>query len=151
MIITKTEIQDVLIIEPTVHRDERGHFLESFHTQRYAENELNVNFVQDNISHSTKSVLRGLHYQLNNPQGKLVWVTKGKVFDVAVDIRQGSPTFGKHVSIILDDISHRQFYIPPQVLRTVSVYYLSLQILSINARNIMTLTLIAVLLGTILN
>ena len=100
-------------IYPFVHKDNRGYFFESFKENEFLENNLEVNFVQDNQAKSSKGVLRGLHYQLNKPQGKLVWVTLGKVLDVAVDIRRESPTFGQTVNTILDDQSHLRFYVPP--------------------------------------
>ena len=100
-------------IQPEVHEDNRGYFLESFKQNEFEDNNLKTKFVQDNQVGSSKGVLRGLHYQLKNPQGKLVWVTLGKVFDVAVDIRIGSPTFGQSVTTILDDKSHLRFYVPP--------------------------------------
>ena len=108
-----TKISGITKIYPEIHKDNRGYFFESFKENEFIENNLEVNFVQDNQAKSSKGVLRGLHYQLNNPQGKLVWVTLGKVFDVAVDIRRGSPTFGKAVTTILDDKSHMRFYVPP--------------------------------------
>ncbi len=113
MNVIETELPGVLIIEPNVFGDDRGFFFESFQLDRYSSQNIPKHFVQDNMSRSEQGVLRGLHYQLEQPQGKLVWVTRGKVFDVAVDIRKGSPTFGQHVSVILDDENHRQFYIPP--------------------------------------
>jgi len=113
MKVTATELLGISIIEPTVFRDARGYFFETFQAKRYAEQGMPSNFVQDNFSCSSKGVLRGLHYQLPHTQGKLVWVTRGKVFDVFVDIRQGSPTFGKWESIILDAEEPRQIYIPP--------------------------------------
>ena len=100
-------------IQPEVHEDNRGYFLESFKQNEFEDNNLKTKFVQDNQAQSSKGVLRGLHYQLKNPQGKLAWVTLGKVLDVAVDIRQGSPTFGQTVTTILDDESHLRFYVPP--------------------------------------
>jgi dTDP-4-dehydrorhamnose 3,5-epimerase len=96
-----------------VFGDTRGFFLESFQAQRYAEEGMAGPFVQDNHSRSRRGVLRGLHYQLKHPQGKLVWVTRGEVFDVAVDIRRGSPTFGRWVGVILSEDNHRQLYVPP--------------------------------------
>ncbi len=113
MKVIETKIPGVLIIEPKVFGDSRGFFLESFHADRYAEYGIESNFVQDNYSRSTKGVLRGLHYQKKYPQGKLVSVTSGIVFDVAVDIRQDSSTFGQWVGIILSADDHKQFYIPP--------------------------------------
>lgn len=103
----------VTVIEPNVFGDSRGFFLESFQLQRYRELGINAAFVQDNISRSGYGVLRGLHYQLKHPQGKLVTVIRGKVFDVALDIRVGSPTFGQYFSAILSDENHKQLYIPP--------------------------------------
>lgn len=108
-----TELPDVFILEPKIFGDHRGYFFETFQSTRYAENGLPLSFVQDNFSHSNKNVLRGLHYQLEKPQGKLVWVTRGAVFDVAVDIRRGSPRFGRWVGVILNDQNHWQLYIPP--------------------------------------
>ena len=113
MKVIETKIAGVLIIEPKVFGDSRGFFLESFHADRYTEYGIESNFVQDNYSRSTKGVLRGLHYQKNYPQGKLVSVTSGIVFDVAVDIRQDSSTFGQWVGITLSADDHKQFYIPP--------------------------------------
>ncbi len=113
MKVLETALPGVLIIEPKVHGDPRGFFLESYHAQRYAEAGLPDTFVQDNHSRSGRGVLRGLHYQLRNPQGKLVRVTQGEVFDVAVDIRAGSPHFGKWVGVNLSGENHRQFYVPP--------------------------------------
>ena len=113
MKITPTEIPEVLVIEPDVHGDARGFFMETWHARKYAELGLDVPFVQDNHSRSRRGVLRGLHYQLHQPQGKLVRVVTGRVFDVAVDIRKGSPTFGRWVGIELSEDNHRQFYVPP--------------------------------------
>lgn len=112
MMVTPTELPGVILIEPTVFRDARGLFLESYQVQRYAEVDIPGPFVQDNHSRSRQGVLRGLHYQLQHPQGKLVWVTRGEVFDVAVDIRQGSPTFGRWVGVVLTEDNHRQLYVP---------------------------------------
>ena len=108
-----TELPGVLLLEPKVFGDARGFFLETWQAVRYAEAGLPEQFVQDNQSRSQRGVLRGLHYQLIQPQGKLVWVTRGAVFDVAVDIRQGSPHFGRWYGCVLDDVDHRQLYIPP--------------------------------------
>jgi dTDP-4-dehydrorhamnose 3,5-epimerase len=113
MRIRRTPIPEVLIIEPDLFGDERGFFMETWHAEKYAEQGLDVQFVQDNQSRSRRGVLRGLHYQLNQPQGKLVRVTAGRVFDVAVDIRRDSPTFGRWVGMELNDEDHRQFYVPP--------------------------------------
>lgn len=112
MKITPTDLPGVRLIEPTVFGDERGFFLESFHVQRYAEAGIPGPFVQDNHSRSRQGVLRGLHYQLQHPQAKLVWVTRGEVFDVVVDIRHGSPTFGRSVSVMLTEDNHRRLYVP---------------------------------------
>ena len=111
--VIQTAIPEVLILEPKVFGDSRGFFFESFNAKDFAEaTGLNVNFVQDNHSKSAKGVLRGLHYKLQQAQGKLVRVTQGKVFDVAVDIRKSSPTFGKWVACELSDTNHRQFWVP---------------------------------------
>lgn len=109
-----TDIPDVLILEPKVFGDARGFFLESYNQRSFQEaTGLNVDFVQDNHSRSRKGVLRGLHYQVQQPQGKLVRVVRGAVFDVAVDIRVGSPTFGRWVGVELSEDNHRQLWIPP--------------------------------------
>jgi len=109
----KTIIPDVLTIEPKVFGDSRGFFYESFNQKVFNEaTGLNVSFVQDNHSRSAKGVLRGLHYQIQQPQGKLVRVVKGAVFDVAVDIRKSSPTFGLWVGTELSEANHRQMWIP---------------------------------------
>jgi len=113
MNISPTRIPEVLLIEPDVFGDQRGFFLESWHQQKYAAQGFDVDFVQDNHSRSTHGVLRGLHYQLQQPQGKLVRVVTGAVFDVAVDIRRGSPTFGQWVGAELSADNHHQLYIPP--------------------------------------
>ena len=114
MKIMPTAIADVLIIEPTVFGDARGFFYESFNQQAFDKaTGLNFNFVQDNHSRSAKGVLRGLHYQVRQPQGKLVRVARGAVFDVAVDIRQSSPSFGKWVGVELSEENHRQLWVPP--------------------------------------
>lgn len=114
MKVTPTAIPDVLIIEPKVFGDERGFFFESFNQKAFNEaTGLDVNFVQDNHSRSAKGVLRGLHYQLPpHAQGKLVRVVRGSVFDVAVDIRQGSATFGQWVGLELSEDNHKQLWIP---------------------------------------
>lgn len=103
---------EIIIVEPDVYGDVRGRFLETYQAERYAQNSIPARFVQDNLSFSKKGVVRGLHYQLGRPQGKLVWVVQGEVYDVAVDIRQGSPTFGKWVGMTLSSDSLRQIYIP---------------------------------------
>jgi dTDP-4-dehydrorhamnose 3,5-epimerase len=113
MNVIPTKIPGVLIIEPKVFHDDRGFFLETYQVQRYAGHTLPNVFVQDNISRSRHGVLRGMHYQVEKAQGKLVGVTRGTVFDVAVDARRGSPTFGQWVGVELSDQNHRQFYLPP--------------------------------------
>ena len=114
MNIIATAIPDVLIIEPKIFGDSRGFFFESFNAREFADKAgVDVNFVQDNHSRSQKGVLRGLHYQIDNPQGKLVRVMQGEVLDVAVDLRQSSPTCGQWVATRLSAVAHRQFWIPP--------------------------------------
>ena len=114
MKVTPTAIDEVLILEPKVFGDARGFFYESFNQQAFNEaTGLALNFVQDNHSRSAKGVLRGLHYQIRQPQGKLVRVVRGAVFDVAVDIRKPSPTFGKWVGVELSEDNHRQLWVPP--------------------------------------
>lgn len=114
MNIETTNIPDVLIIEPRVFGDSRGFFFESYNQKLFGDKVgVATNFVQDNHSCSTQHVLRGLHYQIQNAQGKLVRVVKGEVFDVAVDIRRGSPTFGQWSGCILSAANRRQFWIPP--------------------------------------
>ena len=112
MKVIETTIPGVLLIEPKVFGDSRGFFLETFHLDRYITADIPGPFVQDNHSRSAKSVLRGLHFQKQYPQGKLVYVTSGIVFDVAVDIRKESPTFGKWVGVTLSADKHQQFYVP---------------------------------------
>ena len=113
MKVTATAIADLLIIEPQVFGDARGFFYESFNQKAFNKaTGLDVNFVQDNHSRSAKGVLRGLHYQIQQPQGKLVRVVRGAVFDVAVDIRKGSPTFGKWVGMELSEENRKQLWIP---------------------------------------
>lgn len=113
MKITPTAIPDVLILEPRVFGDERGLFFESFNQRTFNQaTGLDVQFVQDNHSRSARGVLRGLHYQVQQPQGKLVRLVRGAVFDVAVDIREGSPTFGQWVGIELSEENHKQLWIP---------------------------------------
>lgn len=114
MKVTRLAIPEVVLIEPKVFGDERGFFLENFNVKRYAElADIKLNFVQDNHSRSAKNVLRGLHFQRNFPQGKLVQVSHGAVFDVAVDIRPGSASFGKWVAVTLTAEAHNQLYVPP--------------------------------------
>lgn len=114
MNIIETGLESCVVIEPEVYGDERGFFLETFQKDRYL-NELKISydFVQDNHSRSAKGVLRGLHFQKTKPQGKLVRVVRGEVFDVAVDIRKKSPTFGKYISVILNEKNKRQLWVPP--------------------------------------
>lgn len=108
-----TAIPDVMLIEPRVFGDARGFFFESYNEHTFAEaTGLRLNFVQDNHSRSTKGVLRGLHYQIRQPQGKLVRVVRGSVFDVAVDVRKSSPTFGQWVGVELSESNHRQLWVP---------------------------------------
>jgi dTDP-4-dehydrorhamnose 3,5-epimerase len=108
----ETTLPDVMIIEPDVHGDERGFFKETWNRQRYAELGLERDFVQDNVSFSRRGILRGLHFQNPNPQGKLVQVLQGEVYDVAVDVRAGSPHFGRWVGVTLSAQNHLQLYIP---------------------------------------
>lgn len=112
MKINTTSIEGLLVLEPDVFRDERGFFLETFHEQKYEELGIESNFVQDNLSLSSKGILRGLHFQYRKPQAKLVQVLLGEVFDVAVDIRQGSTTFGKYFGIMLSQDNLYQLFIP---------------------------------------
>jgi len=111
--VVKTELPEVLIVEPAVHRDGRGFFLETYHQQKYAEHGIAERFVQDNHSYSLRGTLRGLHAQRQRPQGKLVRAVDGEMFDVAVDIRRGSPTFARWVGVTLSGDNFRQLYIPP--------------------------------------
>lgn len=113
MKIIETALPGVLIIEPKVFGDDRGFLQETWNAQVFAEAGLTMDFVQDNHSRSARGVLRGLHYQLENPQGKLVRVSQGAVFDVAVDIRRSSPHFGKWVGVELSGENHRMLWIPP--------------------------------------
>jgi dTDP-4-dehydrorhamnose 3,5-epimerase len=103
----------VKIIEPHVFRDDRGYFVETWSHSRFDSLGLNVTFVQDNFSRSVRGVLRGLHYQVERPQGKLIWAVRGEVFDVAVDLRRHSATFGKWTCVTLSEHNHRQVYLPP--------------------------------------
>lgn len=113
MNIIPTAIPEVLLIEPTVFGDARGYFFESFNRRAFAQaTGLDLNFVQDNHSRSASGVLRGLHYQIKQPQGRLVRVARGSVYDVAVDIRKSSPTFGRWVSAELNEHNHRQMWVP---------------------------------------
>lgn len=108
----ETDIKDLFIIEPTVFGDARGYFMETYNYAEFSEAGLDMKFVQDNESKSKKGVLRGLHMQKNNPQGKLVRVIDGEVFDVAVDLRKESKTYGKWKSVILSSENKKQFYVP---------------------------------------
>jgi dTDP-4-dehydrorhamnose 3,5-epimerase len=109
-----TEIPDVLVIEPKVFGDDRGFFYESFNERNFKElTGISENFVQDNHSKSARNVLRGLHYQIQQPQGKLVRIVSGEVFDVAVDLRKSSPTFGRWVGVTLSAENKRQMWVPP--------------------------------------
>ncbi|HEX6201657.1 MAG TPA: dTDP-4-dehydrorhamnose 3,5-epimerase [Thermoanaerobaculia bacterium] len=109
----ETAIPGVLVVEPDVHRDERGFFLETYHREKYRAGGLDAVFVQDNHSRSVARTLRGLHAQLRRPQGKLVRAVRGEIFDVAVDIRRGSPTFGRWVGERLSDDDFFQLWVPP--------------------------------------
>ena len=114
MKVTACSVPDVLLIEPRVFGDDRGYFYESFNQRAFnGATGLNLTFVQDNHSKSARNVLRGLHYQIQQPQGKLVRVVAGEVFDVAVDFRRGSPTFGQWVGEILSEKNKRQLWVPP--------------------------------------
>jgi dTDP-4-dehydrorhamnose 3,5-epimerase len=114
MNVIKTKLDDCVIIEPKVFGDERGFFLETFQAERYtSEAGITLPFVQDNHSRSSKSVLRGLHFQKTKPQGKLVRVVRGQVYDVAVDIRKGSPTYGQWEGLILSEENKTQLWVPP--------------------------------------
>lgn len=112
MKVVETSLPGCVVIEPRVFGDERGFFFESFNADRLAEHGLSPTFVQGNVSSSTRGVLRGLHYQWPNPQGKYVSVVEGEVWDVAVDIRQGSPTFGQWAAVVLSAENKRHFWIP---------------------------------------
>lgn len=114
MNVIKTALEGVLLIEPRIFPDERGFFFESFNAERYREAGLELDFVQDNVSKSKKGTIRGLHYQTGDyAQGKLCQVVEGRVLDVAVDVRWGSPTFGKYVEAELTEDNHHQLWIPP--------------------------------------
>lgn len=110
--VTKCDIEGLMVIEPTVFGDERGFFMETYNYKDYANAGIDIEFVQDNQSSSRKGVLRGIHYQINFPQDKLVRVVKGEVFDVAVDLRKGSDTFGQWFGVILSESNKKQFFIP---------------------------------------
>lgn len=112
MRVVKTKLEGVVIIDPVVHGDNRGFFVETHRQDRYAEAGIAGPFVQDNMSRSSQGTLRGLHYQIRHPQGKLVSVVEGQITDVAVDLRRGSPTYGEHVLVPLDDKTRRQLFVP---------------------------------------
>lgn len=109
----ETTISGVVLIEPTVYGDDRGFFMETWNAKAFNDKGLRINFVQDNHSRSAQGTLRGLHYQIKQTQGKLVRVTAGAVFDVAVDLRKSSPTFGRHVAYVLSEENKRQLWVPP--------------------------------------
>jgi dTDP-4-dehydrorhamnose 3,5-epimerase len=113
MRVTPLSLGEILLIEPQVHGDERGYFKETYHAERYAKADMRLPFVQDNVSRSRHGILRGLHLQHPFAQGKLVSVSEGEVFDVAVDVRVGSPDFGKWVGVTLSAQNHQQLYVPP--------------------------------------
>ena len=112
--VTPCDIDGLYVIEPKVFGDERGYFVETYNKQEFAANGLDMEFVQDNQSKSKKGVLRGLHFQKQHPQGKLVRVLSGEVFDVAVDIRKGSDTYGKWFGVVLSEENMKQFYLPEE-------------------------------------
>jgi dTDP-4-dehydrorhamnose 3,5-epimerase len=109
---TATALPGVILVELAAFVDERGYFMETWHRERYAAAGIAAAFVQNNAAHSRRGVLRGLHYQLGRPQAKLVWVPQGEILDVAVDIRRGSPTFGRWVSAVLSGENRRQLFVP---------------------------------------
>ncbi len=109
---TPTEIPAVILVEPVVHGDHRGFFMETWHAAKFREAGLDLAFVQDNHSHSVRNTIRGLHYQIERPQGKLIRVVAGEIFDVAVDLRRSSPTFGRWVGNILSSANRRQLWVP---------------------------------------
>lgn len=110
---TETELPGVVLVEPRIFQDDRGFFLETYHLEKFREGGITATFVQDNHSRSVKSTLRGLHAQEPNPQGKLIRCVEGEIWDVAVDIRRGSPAFGKWVGVVLSAGNFRQLYVPP--------------------------------------
>ena len=112
MKLVQTELEGVVVIEPRVFEDPRGFFMETFHRERYAALGIRDDFCQDNLSFSSRNTLRGLHYQFPHAQAKLVQVLQGEIFDVAVDIRRGSPTFGRAVAVTLSERNRRQLFIP---------------------------------------
>jgi dTDP-4-dehydrorhamnose 3,5-epimerase len=117
----QTSVAGVLLLEPRVFEDDRGFFLESYHERKMAEFGIAGRFVQDNHSYSTRNVLRGLHYQIQHPQGKLIRVISGEIFDVAVDLRRSSPTFGQWYGVILSAENKRMLWIPPGLAHGFSV------------------------------
>ena len=112
MNVTPLDLPEVLLVDPDVHRDRRGFLFESWHAKKYADVGIDASFVQDNHSRSTRGTLRGLHLQRSNPQGKLVRVSQGEIFDVAIDVRHGSPRFGRFASVVLSAENFRQLWIP---------------------------------------
>lgn len=112
MKITSTNISDVLLLQPEVYRDERGFFLETYREEHFAERNIDVHFVQDNLSKSQKGTVRGLHYQIEQQQDKLMMVMHGRILDVAVDLRRGSSTFGRHTAMELSAENKHQLFIP---------------------------------------
>jgi dTDP-4-dehydrorhamnose 3,5-epimerase len=112
MEIHPTDLDGAVIIYPRVFGDQRGYFMETYHRQRYADAGIATEFVQDNLSRSSRGILRGLHFQVNHPQAKLVQVLEGEVFDVIVDLRFGSPTFGRWTGTLLSATNHRQLFVP---------------------------------------
>lgn len=110
---SRTKIPDVILIQLELKGDHRGFFLETYHAERYSEIGIPANFHQDNLVGSRRGTLRGLHYQIRFPQGKLIWVVKGEIYDVAVDIRRSSPTFGKWIGEWLTESNRRQLWVPP--------------------------------------
>jgi dTDP-4-dehydrorhamnose 3,5-epimerase len=109
---TPLELEGLILVEPDVHRDERGFFLESYHAAKFAEHGISATFVQDNHSRSGQGTLRGLHAQIRHPQAKLVRVIAGEIWDVVVDIRRGSPTFARHEAVVLSAANFRQLFVP---------------------------------------
>lgn len=114
MNVVSTKLAGLLVIEPRVFADARGFFMETFHAERFEQQGLPYRFVQDNHSRSARGTLRGLHYQVEHPQGKLIQVIRGEIFDVAVDLRLDSPTFGQWFGAYLSDNNHRQMLVPPE-------------------------------------
>jgi len=117
----ETDLPGVLLIEPQVHGDDRGFFLETYHEAKYRDGGIEAAFVQDNQSRSGRGTLRGLHGQFPRAQGKLLRVIEGEIFDVAVDVRVGSPAFGKHVAVVLSARNFRQIYVPPGLIHGFAV------------------------------